>query len=60
MRASHLETSTARIMQLNEDMLAEFFLDEMNLYLPPDKKNHNVQNHFFLLVFDTFKKNYLT
>lgn len=50
MRASHLETSTARIMQLNEDMLAEFFLDEMNLYLPPDKKNHNVQNHFFVGV----------
>lgn len=47
MRASHLETSTARIMQLNEDMLAGFFLDEMNFYLPPDKKNHNVQNHFF-------------
>lgn len=56
MRASHLETSTARIMQLNEDMLAGFFLDEMNFYLPPDKKNHNVQKHFFLLAFDTFKK----
>lgn len=50
MRASHLETSTARTMQLNEDMLAEFFLDEMNFYLPPDKKNHNVQSHFFVGV----------
>lgn len=50
MRASHLETSTARTMQLNKDMLAEFFLDEMNFYLPPDKKNHNVQNHFFVGV----------
>lgn len=60
MRASHLETSTARIMQLNEDMLAEFFLDEMNLYLPPDKKNHNVQNHFFCWCLIPLKKNYLT